>query len=1040
MSNTENNIEFSEELLKNHDFLLFKSEKKNITKTLVDEKITKSNKLILSSYQSFINSFISVHDDHNRLLLNFTTGAGKTITALYTAKKFLEANKENKVIVLGFTKYIFRDELARHIDFGILSEDEIKQFNKDRSNVSLIMKINKAIQDKNIYFFGYQEFFNKLFITNGITVAEMPKNELIKLISEGKIQVDLQILRLFKRSLIICDEFHNLYNSIEQNNWGSAIEFVLDYYMSDRIKKDDPLGYNSIKLLLLSATPITHNAIEIIYVLNMLNDKEKVKRSDLFNGLKLKESAESLIKRLSYGKISYINTNNSANFPSKEFIGERIKNIDHIKLVRCEMGYYYYNTYKFLAQQKIDRIPSKTDKISYINYLESEEIKRELELYKINLSLNNKFFMDYVIPNPENEEIGLYDAVESKKIIKDANSEWKNKIGIDINKNGTLIGDWIDYKNIQTYSPKYYELLTYLFDIIKNKRGKVMIFHPYIVYSGTYFISEVLKQNGIIEYEDEENDSTICTLCGIKKIDHQNNNSDHDFKPTKFMLVHGDINKRVIGNMIDRYNLPDNSNGDDIRILVGSNIIKDSFTIKDTQHLFIMHIPVSISIMTQIIGRVVRNNSHENLPVDKRHVNIYLLVNCFAEPNKNILTFEEMYYKKKINDYILIDYINNILVNNAVDYHINKEINNFNNAIFETINYDNKHTKINIKNIDSLNPYFQQKEIDIIKYMIKRIFIEKYHIWKYSDLLNEIYNFPYRVEINPKYILESNFIIALNELTFKKNNLVFQNETLNFGEALLNNNTNDIIFLDKSNNKVIILNKNDIYYLSLYEKRNNVNFMIEPYNNISIEKKRININSILSSIEIDYSIILSKMNNMLLKNLNPIYNMAYILQKNTLRYIIENPSSHELYKPIISIYNRYGYFIYKNKKIIGHCLDTDYHNLYIDNTWTKEKVQIKTKINKSGIIGFHSLVNGNISFKIIDYDSVNDSKDKRKIITGTSCINIELQKLEEIFKRLGTKKSEERQKNKIIVCTNLENIILDKKDIFYNLYNYSKMS
>ena len=45
MSNTENNIEFSEELLKNHDFLLFKSEKKNITKTLVDEKITKSKLL-----------------------------------------------------------------------------------------------------------------------------------------------------------------------------------------------------------------------------------------------------------------------------------------------------------------------------------------------------------------------------------------------------------------------------------------------------------------------------------------------------------------------------------------------------------------------------------------------------------------------------------------------------------------------------------------------------------------------------------------------------------------------------------------------------------------------------------------------------------------------------------------------------------------------------------------------------------------------------------------------------------------------------------
>ena len=91
--------DISVDILKNHDFLLFKSEKKDTVRTLVDDKIINSNKLILTAYQSFINSFVSVHDKHNRLLLNFTTGSGKTITSLYTAKKFLESNPKNKVII-----------------------------------------------------------------------------------------------------------------------------------------------------------------------------------------------------------------------------------------------------------------------------------------------------------------------------------------------------------------------------------------------------------------------------------------------------------------------------------------------------------------------------------------------------------------------------------------------------------------------------------------------------------------------------------------------------------------------------------------------------------------------------------------------------------------------------------------------------------------------------------------------------------------------------------------------------------------------------
>lgn len=1030
-----NNID-SMDILTDHDFLLFKVEKKNTTKTQVDDKITK-NKLILSSYQSFINSFTSINTDNNRLLLNFTTGSGKTITSLYAANRFLESSSEARVIILGFTKFIFKDEMVKYVDFGILNAEEIEQYKNNRNDLSLTMKINKRIAKKNIHFFGYQEFFNKLFIINDISSSSITKNELINMIKNGKVQINFQILRMFKRSLIICDEFHNLYNSLEQNNWGAAIEFVLDYYTSDKVKREDPMAFNSTKLLLLSATPITHNAIEIVYVLNMLNNKEnKISRSDLFNGINLKDSADNLIRQLTYGKISYINTNNNENFPTKEIIGEPIEGIKYLRFIRCEMSYYYYNTYKFISTQRLKKIPSKSDKMSYINYLESEEIRRELQIHKVNLSLSNKFFMDYVVPNPDDNEIGLYDAIDAKKIIKDAPQKWRQDNGIELNKNNTLVGTWLDYDNIKKYSSKYYNMLTYIFDIIKNKKGKIMIFHPYVVYSGTFFISELLKYNGIIDIDDTPSKNTLCSICGIQNSVHPKNDDSHKYKPSRFILIHGDINKKTIGSMINRYNDPSNCFGEDIKIIIGSTILKDSYTIHDTQHLFITHLPVSISTMVQIIGRVVRNNSHKNLPEDQRHVNIYILVHCFSGKNKSILSFEEMYYKRKINEFITIDHINSILVNNAIDYNINQDINNYSNAIFDDISYLKKDTKkIIIDNSKALTPYFLQKEIDIIKYMIKRLFIERYHIWKYSDLLKAVVEFPYKVEINPKFILEDRFLIALNELIFNKNNILYTNNIKSFGESIMNDTSNDIIFLDKNNNKVIIKAHNEYYYLLKYEERNNENILDRPYDNDLYEIKSIVIDNIISDIDIDYNIILHKMSG---SNINPIYKFEFVLQQNALKYLIESKDAQLKYNDIIKLYSKYGYILYKDKKIIGHCLDTKYHHIYNDNKWIENIVLQKNKLNKSDIIGFHSLNGDIISFKVLDNSIIKRSNDKRMVHSGVSCFNIDITIIESLFKKLN--KEMPSLKNKSLICDKLEDILLSTNDRFYNLYNYSNIT
>ena len=97
-----------------------------------------------------------------------------------------------------------------------------------------------------------------IFINNeNVKITELSANEISSMIIDGKIVLNVQLLERFKNSLIICDEIHNTYNSLEKNNWGIAIQHILNYHQS-------------IRAVFLSATIINNYPSEIIDLLNLL--------------------------------------------------------------------------------------------------------------------------------------------------------------------------------------------------------------------------------------------------------------------------------------------------------------------------------------------------------------------------------------------------------------------------------------------------------------------------------------------------------------------------------------------------------------------------------------------------------------------------------------------------------------------------------------------------------------------------------------------------------------------------------------------------
>ena len=1037
------NDNLNKKILDKKEFLSFKKENSQYEITYIDEMIKKNNLLLLTSYQSFINNFISPNTPYNRLLLNFTTGSGKTITSLMTAHHFKKINQDSNIIIIGFTKNIFKHELASNRNFDILSNENIERYKADPNDISINILLNKELHKKKYYLFGYKEFFNKLFsIDESITHDNFKRNELIDYIKTQKITVNKNVLDLFANSLLICDEIHNLYNKQDQNNWGFAIEFVLDYFTSEKIKQDMPVNFNSLKSLFLSATPITHKATEIVYLLNLLNNQSnKVTKSQLFKNGDMLVEADSIIKSLSYGKISYMNTMSSANFPKKEFMGRYIdKDSKLLKFVFCDSSNFYYNTYKHVINAKIN---IDLDKLNDADVFEA---------YKnIKLGLQYKFLTDCVFPNPDDKTIGLYDFTSVNSTILKSDAVWKKRNNIYINKNGIITGQWLRQDNIKNYSPKYFNMIEIILDAIRNKKGKIMVFHPYIMYTGVSFIAEILINNNIIGVDSIPSSNTICSICS-QTLNQHSKIKEHDFKPVRFALVTGNMTKNNITDQINKFNEENNKHGDEIKILLGSSVIKESYTVLSVQTLIIPHVPVNISTLMQIIGRVVRFNSHSQLPLSQRKVFIHLLVNNFTNVDSNIThSFNILSYKNKINEFLLIDKINNIMYNNAVDYYINKDINNFTNVLFDELNYSNKDSKTILVNPNSSDtntfiPYFLNKELSTIEYMIKRLFLEEFDVWRYDDLYESIKTFKYRTDINPAYISKDSFNIALNNVVYKKTNIIYKDVNKTFGELLLNNNE---YFLDKNNRKVIIYQHNDYYILRYYNKRHTdieIDDILKYKDiNTDIKETHININNLLLDIKLDYISYYEKILNDISKGIYFVYNYSVTVQINLLEHTIESNTLIKKYKSMIDIYDKYGYILYEKSKIVGHCLNLNNYRIYDENGWKNVNRESTERYPIKNVIAYHSISNDYIIFKIkYAKDLANETDDKRTITKGHLCINIDLVKLEELIKMIEPKMEVESSvfKNKTQVCNLIEFLILNrnskKNKLFYNLneYNY----
>jgi len=993
-----------------------------ITPTSMNKYLTAPG-LQLSSAQLFIRNFQNPNTEFSRILINWQTGVGKSIAAISIGNEFIRQYRIRAllgedlatVFIISFTvKETIKEDMLKYPEFGFVSKSEVEELARMRQEViiqgsteakmlsNMYSALGRRITDKtrggNYQFYGYKEFANRLFIITQKGVKEkfdvqslfMPsKNTEDETFTEiinsaivgGYVIINEDLLNSLKNGLIIADEIHNVYNILEKNNYGIAIQYVLNI-----------LEDNAPRAVFMSATPMTGSASEIVDLLNLLVPKsymkKELKRSDFFykttkhidfktykiiefeessnsaNGIEsvindnelkkqylklsaelnsdiiessidntflvseLKPNAREQISQLSAGRVSFLLDTDVNLYPKKIFIGDTYDYIPYLKITKCPMSKLHEDTIAF-------------------EHLNGSSIVKKLN--SSGFAPNAYSLYDFVFPNPDDLNIGLYKSIETPLKLQNAKEKWKSEHGIIIENGSNLglltnslivSGPLLHKKNISKYSSKYAALLNSVLAAVKNGPGKIMIYHHRVKMTGVLLLAEMLKMNGFIDSNsDVIMDNTLCAVCGIEKKDHKNienkniENKNHEFIPAKFIVAHSDIDRVSMMKNIHQFNSTGNLEGHQYRIILGSKIIREGLTFLAVRYQFISSFPTDYPTLLQVIGRVVRKGSHLSLPEGQRDVKVEIFVSSREDDNPSP---EIQRYINKGKEYLIIQEVEKSLRVNAVDSFTNyskiKEMlpHSQNGEILpslESIPYK----PISIKEIDpeklklsTFNAYgHSEREVYVITFILRILFNNR-PVWTYLDLLKAVKDGQVKgINYNHKLFDEGNFAVALHLLSRPSGSppKIVTEIGKYFIQSEIKQNKDPIIDLDfylrpsigEARSNIIKISS----YLSKYTTDTNFNIYLKIYRD-----KYLN-----NTTPIELSLI----------DFNSIFHMAFI------KYLITNDSkissqlSEKEIKLIIDLYKKFNIIftskdfptLKKNNFSMGY-KDKDSLYLYLD--------------------------------------------------------------------------------------------------------------
>ncbi len=247
--------------------------------------------------QEFISRFFNYKSANKGMLLWHSVGTGKTCSAIAIASNGFEPHGYT---ILWVTRHTLKSDIWKNMFDKVCSATLRRRIEKGEK-IPRDVKKNplKYIGNNWVMPISYKQFTNMLLEKNSIY------NMMVKI--NGKTDP-------LKKTLVIIDEAHKLYSSdlppAEKPNMKILKSKIKhSYHVS---------GKDSVRLLLMTATPYTSDAMDLIKIINLMNEKEMPETFEEFKNEYLntdstftKIGAKNYLDKIA-GYISYLNRENDA--------------------------------------------------------------------------------------------------------------------------------------------------------------------------------------------------------------------------------------------------------------------------------------------------------------------------------------------------------------------------------------------------------------------------------------------------------------------------------------------------------------------------------------------------------------------------------------------------------------------------------------------------------------------------------------------------------------------------------------------------------
>jgi len=582
---------------------------------LLNKNYTDEEKKIFRFSQYIPKEFFIKNPNLRGLLIAHAMGQGKTKLAVAIAYHFKQMDPTRQIIVL------LPKSLEDNFKSSILNY--IKQIHNqlEQSEQSHPSDVNTKFVAENFKFIS----LNASNMFKQISNIHKSSKELRYENQLGEFMNDVIKKNTLENSLLIIDEAHNLFNAIT-NGAKNAIALY------DIIMKTE-----NLKLLFLTGTPIINDPFELVPCFNMLQGYLSIENSsdkttlfseskeefeDFFVDKKHKtiKNKNKFANRI-YGLTSYYGDIYFADSKDKHGFPKKLETI----IEKVPMSLFQFAKY------------------TSARIYEIEESKKSFVTKQTRFSANKNSSSTYRIKTRQISNFAIPEYALGPPSGLKARTKYIDKITTD------------DLQNLEKYSPK-------MLKMIKNIESHFpqlgIVYSQFVAGEGLKIFARILETRGYINLQNEWPSSL----------------EDFDIKEKKrykFALITGEISVDDRIKIIDRFNLPENKNGDYLNLLLISSAAAEGIDLKRVRHVHIMEPFWNYARIRQVETRAIRYGSHIDLPDKERTVQVYIYLSVHPKnyPKEKITesTVDMELYDKSIDNMYIIDAFLLVLAETSID-------------------------------------------------------------------------------------------------------------------------------------------------------------------------------------------------------------------------------------------------------------------------------------------------------------------------------------------------------------------------------------